>query len=65
MDYQKTPANEIGSYEAPEIAKEYSEINTAFTPAEVPTSENSKRKTDSSQLDASQESPANVGNSSC
>ena len=36
-----------------------------YAPAEVPTPENSKRKTDSSQLPAGQDSPAPTGNLSC
>ena len=56
----------IGVYEqSPELGSEYSQINMAYPPASVPDSNNSKRKTDSSQLPASQDSPAKVGNSSC
>lgn len=39
--------------------------NFEYPIAEVPTSDNSKRKTDSSQLPASQDAPAPTGNLSC
>jgi len=56
----------IGNYEqSPELGKEYGQINMAYPVASVPTPDNSKRKTDSSQLPANQDSPAPVGNSSC
>lgn len=35
------------------------------TEADVPTSENSKRKTDSSKLPSELNSPANIGDASC
>lgn len=39
--------------------------NNIVPVAEVPTSENSKRKSDSSALNPGMDSPANVGNLSC
>ena len=63
--YQKQPANEIGSYQSPELSTEFSEINRGFPVGAVPTPENSKRKSDVSQLNPGMDSAPNVGNLSC
>lgn len=65
MGYQKSPADEIGSHASSELGTEYSQINLGYPVGSVPTDDNSKRKTDSSQLSASQDAPATIGNSSC
>lgn len=66
--YMKEPANEIGSYECNEgssAANNYGDVNSAFVVSAVPNSENSKRKSDVSQLTPGLDSPGKVGDSSC
>jgi len=60
-------STKIGSYEGNVNSENnnYTSVNRGFAPAEVPTPDNSKRKTDSSQLPANQDSPANSGNLCC
>ncbi|MGI9118405.1 MAG: hypothetical protein ACR2IQ_02560 [Minisyncoccia bacterium] len=60
----KSPSNEIGSYQSPVLAKEYGEINKAFVVSELPTNANSTKQA-APTLSASQDSPAKVGNLSC
>lgn len=59
----------IGSYEgsSSDMGKNnlYMTNNMAYPEASIPTPENSKRKSDVSQLSPELDSPANVGNSSC
>lgn len=67
--YQKTPADEIGSYEASTAdlgaKNSYDVNNIAYPVGAVPTPDNSKRKSDVSQLNPGQDSAPNVGNLSC
>lgn len=64
MGYMKTPADEIGSYQASDCSTEYAQINKAYQVGDVPTNGNSTKKA-APTLSANQDSPAPVGNQCC
>jgi hypothetical protein len=58
---------EIGTIETKDksVSGDYAKVNSAFPVSDVPTDENSKRKTDQSALGSGQEAPAKVGDACC
>jgi hypothetical protein len=65
--FSKTGLNTIGVTEAKgySLNEDYANVNQAYPVGEVPSPDNSKRKTDSSQLPANQDAPAHIADGSC